>query len=80
MLFKVQILANVTLSLLITFGWASHLFPFFSDKLNTQLFLIAMLLLGVLLAACMLTKLHRIDKKTDKQYRRIENYLATVKL
>lgn len=80
LLFKVQILANVTLSLLITFGWASHLFPFFSDKLNTQLFLIAMLLLGVLLAACMLTKLHRIDKKTDKQYRRIENYLATVKL
>ncbi|MGG6796220.1 UNVERIFIED_CONTAM: hypothetical protein KB582_10570 [Streptococcus canis] len=80
LLFKIQIFVNATLSLLIIFGWANYLLPFFSDMLTIQLFLIAMLLLGALLATWMLIKLHRIDKKTDKQYRRIEKYLATVKL
>ncbi|SUN62369.1 membrane protein [Streptococcus dysgalactiae subsp. equisimilis] len=79
LLFKVQILANGVLSALFLIGKGNHLFPFFSETLNTQLFLIAILLLGSILAIWMLSKLHRIDKKTDKQYRRIENYLATVK-
>ncbi|CAM2872225.1 membrane protein [Streptococcus agalactiae LMG 14747] len=79
LLFKVQILTNGLLSILILLGKGNYLFPFFSETTNTQLFLIAMLLLGILLALWMLSKLHRIDKKADKQYRRIENYLATVK-
>ncbi|MEQ9764332.1 hypothetical protein ABPS01_06620 [Streptococcus sp. ZJ151] len=79
LLFKLQILANVFIVILVLLGQERQLFPFLNDDMNGKFFIIAMMLLGILLATWMLTKLYRIDKKVDKQYRRIQNYLATVK-
>ncbi|WP_242258965.1 hypothetical protein [Streptococcus thoraltensis] len=79
LLFKIQIGANVLFSTLVIFGQGHHLFPFFSNTITTKLFIIAMLVLGILLSYWMLVKLNRINRRTDKQYLRIKNYLTTVK-
>ncbi|MBZ2155464.1 hypothetical protein K1I51_02180 [Streptococcus anginosus] len=76
--YNVSALANVLLLLLVFAGQYHFLFPFFSISTTTVTVLTVVLSLGLLLAILMLRKLSRIHHHTDKQYKRIQEYIATV--
>lgn len=76
--YNVSILANVVLLLLVFAGQYHFLFPFFSISTTTVTVLTVVLSLGLFLAILMLRKLSRIHHHTDKQYKRIQEYIATV--
>ena len=76
--YNVSILANVLLLIIVFVGQYHLLFPFFSISTTTITVLTVVLSLGLLLAILMLRKLSRIHHHTDKQYKRIQEYIATV--
>ena len=76
--YNVSILANVLLLIIVFVGQYHFLFPFFSISTTTITVLTVVLSLGFLLAILMLRKLSRIHHHTDKQYKRIQEYIATV--
>ncbi|MCW1052608.1 hypothetical protein OJ610_07170 [Streptococcus anginosus] len=76
--YNISALANVLLLIIVFVGQYHFLFPFFSISTTTVTVLTVVLLLGLLLAILMLRKLSRIHHHTDKQYKRIQEYIATV--
>ena len=76
--YNISALANVLLLIIVFAGQYHFLFPFFSISTTTVTVLTVVLSLGLFLAILMLRKLSRIHHHTDKQYKRIQEYIATV--
>lgn len=76
--FQLIIAVNIVLILATLFNQYHYFYPFLSESTTTQIFLIVMLLLGILMASWMLVKLGRINHNSDKQYYRIQQYLASL--
>ena len=76
--YSLSIAFNIGLLVLVFSGHYAALYPFFSVSWTTVIFLTVLLLTGILLSLLLLAKLNRIHHNTDKQYKRIQNYLASV--
>lgn len=73
-----SVLLNALLIILVFVGQYHIFFPFFSVSSTTVVFLITSLLGGMLLSLLMLAKLNRIHHNADKQYQRIQKYIASI--
>ena len=80
LLFKATIAANSCLALLTLVGQSQLLYPFFNENLSTRLFILGILVLGILISFWMLVKISRIDTNKDRQFVRINRYLASLNL
>ncbi|KHD46093.1 hypothetical protein ACVRZD_02080 [Streptococcus hongkongensis] len=78
--FKTIIAVNGCLGLLTLAGQSRVLFPFFNETFSTRLFIVGILIIGALLSFWMLVKISRIDANKDRQYVRINRYLASLNL
>ena len=76
--YGISLSLNVLLILLVLLNRFSLLYPFFTARSATQVFLIMILLVGILLNLLMLAKLNRISHRADKQYQRIQKYMASL--
>ena len=76
--YGISLSINVLLILLVLLNQFSLLYPFFTASSATQVFLIMILVVGILLNFLMLAKLNRISHKVDKQYQRIQKYMASL--
>lgn len=76
--YSLSTLMNVVLLVLVLTEQYHFLFPFFSLSTTTVIFLSVIMLSGLILSLLMLRKLSRIHRHTDKQYKRIQEYIATV--
>lgn len=76
MLFKVNILVNAFVLSLLGLNNYQWLFPYLKMNSQTVVVLLVIQIIGVLLSSLMLRKMSLIDKKADRQYYRIERYLA----
>ena len=76
--FQSIIAVNIVLLLAVLFEQYTNFFPFFSERGSTKMLLLVILCLGILLSSWMLVKLGRINRKSDKQYYRIQQYLAAI--
>lgn len=73
-----SVLLNALLIILVFTGQYRMFFPFFSSSSTTVIFLTVCLLAGILLSLLMLAKLNRIHHNADKQYQRIQKYIASI--
>lgn len=78
--FKTTIAANSCLALLTLVGQSQMLYPFFNQNFSTRMFILGILALGALLSFWMLVKISRIDTNKDRQFVRINRYLASLNL
>lgn len=78
--FVTIIAVNACLILATLFNQYHYFYPFLSVSSTTKIFLLVLLSLGILLSLWMLAKLKRIAKNEDRQYYRIQQYLASIKL
>ena len=76
--FQTIITLNVILMVATLFNQYPYFYPFLSENGTTQIFLLVVLLLGIMIASWMLVKLGRINRNADKQYYRIQQYLASI--
>ena len=76
--YGISLSLNVLLILLVLLNRFSLLYPFFTASSATQVFLILILSVGILLNLLMLVKLNRISHRADKQYQRIQKYMASL--
>ena len=76
--YSLSTVMNVVLLALVLTGQYHFLFPFFSLSTTTVIFLSIIMLSGLILSLFMLRKLSRIHRHTDKQYKRIQEYIAAV--
>ncbi|MEX2783954.1 hypothetical protein AB3331_02005 [Streptococcus sp. H49] len=77
--FQLIIIVNSLLILSVLLNHYHSFYPFLAVSRTVQLLLAALLAAGIGLAAWMLAKLKRINQKKDRQYYRIQQYLATIK-
>lgn len=77
--YQTVIVVNALLALLTIFGLTGFLFPFLLPSQKTMIALLFVQTVGVVVAFWILSRLNRINKKVDKQYIRLKNYLATQK-
>jgi hypothetical protein len=71
---------NSLLIIATLFNQYRYFYPFLSVSSTTQIFLLVILSLGILLSVWMLRKLSRINNNSDKQYYRVQQYLASIKI
>ena len=76
--YSLSTVMNVVLLALVLTGQYHFLFPFYSLSTTTVIFLSIIMLSGLILSLFMLRKLSRIHRHTDKQYKRIQEYIAAV--
>lgn len=76
--FQIIIALNTILIIATVFKQYHSFYPFLSENGTTQVFLIVMLLLGIMISSWMLVKIARINRNSDKQYYRIQKYLASI--
>ncbi|MGT2930459.1 hypothetical protein ACVR1G_09585 [Streptococcus dentasini] len=77
--FYLIIAVNGALILLTLLNQYRYFYPFLSNSTAAKLFIIIILALGMLISAWMLRKLNQINQKKDRQYHRIQQYLASLK-
>ncbi|MCK1247664.1 hypothetical protein MX059_02645 [Streptococcus uberis] len=78
--FKTTIAVNSCLMILALTGQSHFLYPFFNESQASLIVIITLLTIGMLLSLWMLVKIYRIDANKDRQYVRINRYLASLKL
>ena len=76
--FQLIITVNAVLILVTLLDYYHNFYPFFSQSGTTKIFLLIILSLGILLSVWMLIKLRRINRNSDRQYYRIQQYLAVM--
>ncbi|AXQ78627.1 hypothetical protein DDV21_005810 [Streptococcus chenjunshii] len=77
--FQLVIIINGLLILAVFVNRYHYFYPFLAVSSTVQFLLAGVLAAGIALAAWMLAKIRRINQKKDKQYYRIQQYLATIK-
>lgn len=73
--FKIQLVINIILLLPTYFSSSfTQLYPFLIEKGSSKLFILAILMLGIILSAITLKRLHSIKHNEDKHFERIKEY------
>ncbi|HEM3504819.1 hypothetical protein [Streptococcus suis] len=78
-LYQTTLIANGLLLFLLLIDWYQNFYPFLTSTEEVRIGLIFLLLLGSGLSILLLQKLNRISQGADKQYIRIQHYLANMK-
>ncbi|MFC3928889.1 hypothetical protein ACVR05_02840 [Streptococcus caprae] len=76
--YKMIIVVNVLLVLLSVLGHYTTFFPLLKQSLSSLLAVLILQLCGILLSIGILSRLRQIRCKSDKQYKRIQTYLASI--
>ncbi len=77
--FLLIIVVNSFLLLVTLLNQYRYFYPFFAANVTAKWFIVTILVLGVLISVWMLKKLKAINQKSDRQYYRIQQYLASFK-
>ncbi|MGO4986195.1 hypothetical protein [Streptococcus alactolyticus] len=76
--FQTIIAVNAVLMIVTLFNRYQYFYPFLSQSTTTKVFLLILLSFGIGIASWMLVKINRINHNADKQYYRIQQYLASI--
>ncbi|EGJ27776.1 hypothetical protein [Streptococcus porcinus] len=77
--FKTTIAVNACLIVMTLAGQSYILYPFFNTSFTSRMVVTSLLALGILLSFWMLVKISHINTNKDRQYARINRYLASLK-
>lgn len=77
--FRLAVAVNSCLIFATLVGKSSFFYPFFNNSFDSKMFILSMLGFGIVLAIWMLHKINQIDGNKDRQFVRINRYIASLK-